>query len=173
MSRPSGLGRGLSALIPATTVTGTGGEEASDPTDAANWHLLAKCLRLQGHLVPHRITGHALVKHALGHIPRNDRRATCTTLDHHLPGIQTQAPFLPGGTVAGKTVCFQKRPNLVLEINLLWLLGQYGRGPADGRQQHPQQGNSVISQPTRSHVQNSPLELKAEEPGATWFQKSS
>ena len=27
MSRPSGLGRGLSALIPATTVIGTGAEE--------------------------------------------------------------------------------------------------------------------------------------------------
>ena len=35
MSRPSGLGRGLSALIPATTVTGTGAEEASDSADAA------------------------------------------------------------------------------------------------------------------------------------------
>ena len=34
MSRPSGLGRGLSALIPATTTTGTGTEEASDSADA-------------------------------------------------------------------------------------------------------------------------------------------
>ena len=36
MSRPSGLGRGLSALIPTTTVTGTGAEKVSNPTDAAD-----------------------------------------------------------------------------------------------------------------------------------------
>ena len=36
MSRPSGLGRGLSALIPATTVTGMGAEMASDSADAAD-----------------------------------------------------------------------------------------------------------------------------------------
>ena len=36
MSRPSGLGRGLSALIPATTVSGSGAEEESDHADAAD-----------------------------------------------------------------------------------------------------------------------------------------